>query len=191
MNELIIQFLKIAFAKAPELTIQDVLILHFHKNFRVEMYHKGLTDKYGLHEGNIYKSYKKLRDNNYITHDGKTIIVKPKGKSLFNGKLSKKVAYHVLKDVREKWFDKLWKLYPIKIGKKKSKQLFLDINLTEDMFIYILDSLQKQIKYKNHMDSIQKFHPEFKHLERWIKNEEWDNEVPDVDEKKVIKLGRK
>ena len=41
------------------------------------------------------------------------------------------------------------------------------------------------------MDSIQKFHPEFKHLERWIKNEEWDNEVPDVDEKKVIKLGRK
>ena len=115
MNELIIQFLKIAFAKAPELTIQDVLILHFHKNFRVEMYHKGLTDKYGLHEGNIYKSYKKLRDNNYITHDGKTIIVKPKGKSLFNGKLSKKVAYHVLKDVREKWFEKLWKLYPIKI----------------------------------------------------------------------------
>jgi len=193
MNELIIQFLKISFDKASALTIVDVLVLHFHKNFRNEMYHKGLIDKYGLKDVNISNSYTELRKQNYLTFNENTKVVKvtAKGSKLFNGNVSKKIAFHILKDVRATWFEKLWKLYPIKIGKKVSKEIFLSINLTEEMFTSILSSLEKQIKYKTHMDYKDEFHPQFKHLERWIKNEEWDNEVPDVIDKKMIILGRK
>ena len=193
MNELIIQFLKISFDKANALTIVDVLVLHFHKNFRDEMYHKGLIDKYGLKDNNISISYTRLRKQNYLTFNENTKLVKvtAKGVKLFKGSISKKIAFHILEDVRVTWFEKLWKLYPIKIGKKKSKEIFLSINLTEDLFTYILSSLEKQIKYKVHMDYKDEFHPQFKHLERWIKNEEWDNEVPEVIDKKMIILGRK
>ena len=47
-----------------------------------------------------------------------------------------------------------------------------------------------QIKYKDFMDRSNNFYPQFKHLERWIKNEEWDNEVPDVNQTKIVNLGR-
>jgi hypothetical protein len=193
MNEFVKQMLKMVFAKSSTLTITDMLVLHFHKNFKKEMYHKGLKDKYGFNDKNIWKSYSKLRDENYITFNesNKIITTRPKADLFFNTKVSKKVAYNVLKDVREKWFEKLWKAYPIKIGKKKSKGLFMKINLTEQMFNYILESLDKQIIYKKHMDSKEQFHPEFKHLERWINNEEWDNEVPEINQKKIINLGRK
>ena len=193
MNSFIIQMLKMVFAKTSTLTVADVLVLHFHKNFRDKMYHEGLSKKYGFDDKIIYKAYRKLRDENYITYneESKVVTCRPKADTFFNTKVSKKVAHNVLKDVREKWFEKLWKLYPIKIGKKKSKELFMKVKLTEQMFNYILDSLNKQIIYKKHMDSTEQFYPEFKHLERWIKNEEWDNEVPEINQKKIINLGRK
>ena len=193
MNDFIIQFLKMCFNKTNSLTIVDVLVLHFHKNFKEEMYHSGLLNKYGFTDKIIAKSYSLLRDENYITFSEKSkiVTVRPKADLFFNNKISKKIAYSVLKDVRESWFEKMWKLYPIKIGKKKSKLLFMKIDITEQMYDYIIKSLNKQIIYKKHMDDKNLFHPEFKHLERWINNEEWDNEVPDVNNKKVINLGRK
>jgi len=192
MNEYITQFLKMIFAKTNTLTIIDVLVLHFHMNFKQEMYHVGLGKKYGIRDVDISNSYDNLRSENLITFDSesKTITVKTKGQKFFNNKISKKIAFHILKDVREKWFDKLWAVYPIKIGKKKSKELFLSINFTEEMFNLVMSSIDKQVKYKAHMDAKNEFYPQFKHLERWIKNEEWDNEVPDINTKKVITLGR-
>tara|TARA_R110000823_G_scaffold64657_13_gene151719 strand:+ start:4191 stop:4733 length:543 start_codon:yes stop_codon:yes gene_type:complete len=180
MNDLIVKLYSKVFKSTDSLTVVEVLVLHYHYAYSEEPFHDGLMHKVGIdapHLQDVYDSLilKKLLNSEYC--------VTSKGKQVING-------VRIKKNTREDWFDKMWELYPVKIGKKKSKELFLGLAIDEEKFKFIYNSLTMQIKYKDFMDRSNNFYPQFKHLERWIKNEEWDNEVPDVNQTKIVNLGR-
>ena len=181
MNDLIIKLYSNVFKSTDALTVVEVLVLHYHYAYTEEPFHKGIMEKVGIDAHLLSDIYEKLVNEGYLD-TGHSIT--SKGKKVIEGK-------RIKRNTREDWFEKFWKLYPIKIGKKKSKEIFLSIKMDEEMFKFIYNSLNKQVKYKLYMDSIDDFYPRFKHCQRWLKNEEWDNEVPDVNQTKIINLGRR
>ena len=180
MNDLIVKLYSKVFKSTDSLTVVEVLVLHYHYAYTAEPYHSGILEKLGINKPTLTTIYQRLVVNGFLSDD---FIVTTKGKNVLLGK-------KVKKDTREDWFDKLWSLYPVKIGKKKSKEVFMGITMDNELFEFLYKSLTMQIKYKDFMDRGNNFYPQFKHLERWLKNEEWDNEVPDINQNKVINLGR-
>jgi len=180
MNELIIKLYSKVFKSTDALTVVEVLVLHYHYAYSEKPFHDGIMDKVGINAHLLQDVYNKLIKEGFLNSE---YCITSKGKKVINGKRE-------LKNTRDDWFDKLWNLYPVKIGKKKSKEIFLALKIDEEMFKFIYNSLTMQIKYKDFMDRNNNFYPQFKHLERWIKNEEWDNEVPDVNQTKIVNLNR-
>lgn len=180
MNDLIIKLYSKVFKSTDSLTVVEVLVLHYHYAYSEEPFHDGLMNKVGIDAPYLQDIYDALIFRKLLTSE---YGITSKGKEAINGKRE-------LKNTREAWFDKLWSLYPIKIGKKKSKEIFLSLKIDEEMFKFIYNSLTNQMKYKDFMDRGNNFYPQFKHLERWLKNEEWDNEVPDINQTKIVNLGR-
>ena len=181
MHDLIVNLYNKVFKSTNELSVVDVLVIHYHYAYTNEPFHSGIMDRVGIDAHLLSDIYNKLVRLGYLD-SGHQVTVK--GLSIKNNTNAKSTS-------RSIWFDKFWSAYPIKIGKKKSREIFMKIKMDKQKFDFIYESLQRQIKYRNHMDSIGEFYPKFKHPERWLRNEEWDNEVPDVQDKKIVKLNRK
>ncbi len=76
-------------------------------------------------------------------------------------------------------FDELWKAYPIagRKGKQKAEIEFKKLGLDHLGFDSMIQALNNQIAHKATCERERKFCPEFLHLERWIKNRRWDDEI--------------
>jgi hypothetical protein len=83
-------------------------------------------------------------------------------------------------------FDKFWKLYPKKTLKKQAKEKWYKLNPDEFLFSIILEQLNYQIKYKEYCNKNNTFCAEFQDAVRWIRNERWTDEVPQIKPKTVI-----
>tara|TARA_R110002012_G_scaffold154601_1_gene315372 strand:- start:2767 stop:3312 length:546 start_codon:yes stop_codon:yes gene_type:complete len=181
MNDLIVKLYNKVFKSTDALTVVEVLVLHYHYAYTKEPFHTGIMEKVGIDAPHLQDIYHKLIENKLLDAD---YNITSKGKKVINGQ-------RVAKNTRDDWFEKFWKMYPIKIGKKKSKEIFMKLKFDEEMFKFVYNSLVKQLKYKDFMDRQDKFYPHFKHCERWLRNEEWDNEVPDINQTKIVNLNRK
>ena len=76
-------------------------------------------------------------------------------------------------------FEELWKAYPIagRRGKQKSEDEFKKLHVDQLNFDAMIQALEKQIIHKATSERERKFCPEFPHLERWIKNRRWEDEL--------------
>jgi len=73
-------------------------------------------------------------------------------------------------------FLSFWKLYPNKSGSKKTAfDNWNKLNGTRPPIETILDAINKQIEWRKNANG--KFRPEWKALERWIKNQMWEAEL--------------
>jgi len=78
-------------------------------------------------------------------------------------------------------FETLWKAYPKTNGAKKKafdefKKQKPDSNALDDW----LDSIEKQLAYKQALDLRKEFVPEFCFFDRWIKERRWENKPEDT-----------
>lgn len=74
-----------------------------------------------------------------------------------------------------------WKYYPKKNAKKKAFAIWKkipDIILISKSFP---DIIQKQKDYKASLKKVGEFAPEFPDPERWIKDERWNDEIPELE----------
>lgn len=72
-------------------------------------------------------------------------------------------------------FEKIWRNYPRKIGKKKARAYFLKLkDLTDEKVFFILDQLEKQKQSHDWQKENGKYIP---HGSTWFVGEKWDDEV--------------
>lgn len=76
-------------------------------------------------------------------------------------------------------FEDLWKTYPMagRRGKQKAEAEFKKLGLDQPGFDSMLQALNNQISHKTTCERERKFCPEFPHLERWLKNRRWEDEI--------------
>lgn len=77
----------------------------------------------------------------------------------------------------EKQFETFWNLYPRKINKKKSKQIFLSLSKKSDFDLsFVMSQLKKQTEQQGWIKENGKWVP---HPTTWLNNEKWNDEVED------------
>lgn len=78
-------------------------------------------------------------------------------------------------------FERLWNAFDSRYGEKGSKKnafkVFLDLEINPDDVDYIIERLEKQKLAKDHMRARGIFTPPFQHVERYLKNERFDDEI--------------
>lgn len=86
-----------------------------------------------------------------------------------------KKVNHYKNEKEELLFDKFWDLYPRKINKKKSKQIFLSLAKKKDFdFEKVLSELLKQTKLESWTKDNGQFIP---HPTTWLNGEKWNDEI--------------
>ncbi len=80
-------------------------------------------------------------------------------------------------------FEKFWKIFPngelgSKGSRKNAKREFLKLNPEKINLEKLFIAVNKQSEYKSMMKSEGKFFESFPHIERWLKNERWTDDIP-------------
>ena len=79
------------------------------------------------------------------------------------------------------WFDCLWDSFDSAYGDKGAKKAalaqFKKINPDQQLFDEIMSGLNAQLSEKRMKQSAAVFYPPFQHVERWLKNRRWEDEV--------------
>jgi len=79
------------------------------------------------------------------------------------------------------WFDSLWDSFDPSFGEKGSRKnaltQFKRINPDQQLFDLILASAEKQLSVKRMQDANGTFFAPFQHVERWLKNRRWEDEI--------------
>lgn len=81
-------------------------------------------------------------------------------------------------------FEMFWRLFDVDFGAKGSKKKALSqwekISPDEITIRRLMDAVSKQLIEKRELRSRGDFCPNFKHVERWLKDERWNDEISDV-----------
>lgn len=79
------------------------------------------------------------------------------------------------------WFESLWDSFSSDYGEKGSKKTaqtqFEKINPDQQLFDEIMNGLSAQIRQKQMQQSAGAFCAPFQHVERWLKNRRWEDEI--------------
>ena len=79
------------------------------------------------------------------------------------------------------WFEILWNSFDPSFGEKGSKKnaqaQFNRINPDQQLFDLILASAERQLSVKRMQDANGSFFAPFQHVERWLKNRRWEDEI--------------
>lgn len=79
------------------------------------------------------------------------------------------------------WFDFLWNSFDPSFGEKGSKKTalaqFNRINPDQQLFDLIIEAAEKQLSVKRMQDANETFFAPFQHVERWLKNRRWEDEI--------------
>lgn len=88
-----------------------------------------------------------------------------------------------MSDFREK-FSELWKLFSADYGAKGSKanaeKVFLKLKPDDELFATMRSAVTAQIHHKARQRAAGEFSENFQHVERWLKNKRWEDEIPDA-----------
>lgn len=83
---------------------------------------------------------------------------------------------------REK-FSELWKLFSSEFGAKGSKanaeKQFLKLRPDAELFAAMCSAVEAQKRHKTRCRDAGDFCEKFQHVERWIKNKRWEDEIPE------------
>lgn len=80
-------------------------------------------------------------------------------------------------------FDEFWKSWPADLGekgnKKRAKSQFDKLQADGGLITEIRSALIAQVEHKRSLRSRKEFAPNFQHVERWLRDRGWENEIPD------------
>jgi hypothetical protein len=168
------------------LSVMDVLVLDYHISTAItDMYPKALEEVYGMSTYSMDYYYHNLEVLGYFVIEGNSLNFTNKCILFSEGKINKRPKKDI--DRLMNGFHRFWSKFPRKVGKKKSKDLWIKLNPTDIQMEMIIESLDRQIKHKQKMKQSNTFTPEFQDPERWIKNERWED-VIEEDKSKVIAI---
>jgi len=78
-------------------------------------------------------------------------------------------------------FSEFWQSWPSGFGdkgsKKNAEREFLKIKPDKELLAVIVRAVEAQFRDKQQRAQTGQFCPPFKHVERWLKNREWENEI--------------
>lgn len=79
-------------------------------------------------------------------------------------------------------FEKLWTEWPEGLGakgnKKRAKSQFLSLNPSSEEFEAIMLGLMSHTRHKRESMKINEFVPNFQHVERWVRDRGWEDDIP-------------
>ncbi len=133
-----------------------------------------LSSVYGFSDNQLEICYTELSYYGYIRLGVFDVMTTSKAKKLFNKK-----SIRMTNNDRtrlETSFERFWKAYPIKIGKKRAKFEWMKMRASEELVAKILKAIETQKKYKAQEERRGKFVPEFQHAERWLRHARYDDE---------------
>tara|TARA_R110001599_G_scaffold264255_1_gene464863 strand:- start:199 stop:792 length:594 start_codon:yes stop_codon:yes gene_type:complete len=158
-----------------EISLLSFLMLDYHVSTGQHEYgHQALIKVYGFEQLQLDACYQELEYYGYITLNYKFISFTSKANKLF-----KKKGIRISTDERtrlEKEFELFWKLYPIKVGKKKAKFEWMRLKPNKTLTKKIKSAVTVQIQWKEQEERKGTFVPQFQHAERWIKHERYEDE---------------
>jgi hypothetical protein len=78
-------------------------------------------------------------------------------------------------------FEEFWKSWPSDLGEKGSKKNAKAqwMKLSPDLHEILFQSLSAQTAHKRRAKAANEFCPPFKHVERWLRDRRWEDEVPE------------
>lgn len=86
-----------------------------------------------------------------------------------------------VKNLDDSYFERLWSTFDVNMGEKGSKKNALaqwkKLNPDQQLFDEIMAGLIAQIRQKEMQQAAGVFCPNFKHVERWIKDRRWEDEI--------------
>lgn len=74
----------------------------------------------------------------------------------------------------QSYFDRFWDAYPRKVAKKVAQQAWLKLKIKEDLFVEIMNAIEKQKKSKQWKKDGGEFIP---HPSTWLNQERWTDEL--------------
>ena len=93
---------------------------------------------------------------------------------------------HVSRELLANWFEELWSHFDTALGQKGSKKKalaqFLRIAPDEPVYSQIAMALQEQVTRKTELKDRNQFYESFPHVERWLRDERWNDELPEISE---------
>lgn len=157
------------------ITLLSFLVLDFHISMQVnETRNEVLMHTYGLTPDQLDECYGDLEFAGYVIDKGEFISITGKANQAFNRKIKRMTQDE--KRLLEHNFNKFWKSFPRKAGKKKALFEWMRLRPDNDTVEYIINSLHNQIKWKKQEEAKFKFVPEFQDAERWLRNARYDDE---------------
>ena len=91
----------------------------------------------------------------------------------------------VLTDDQKERFEKLWGVFPNKASKGEAKRSFLKYDPDEKELKRWIVAIRKEQKYKDYLQSMKRFCPEWKMLSTWINQECFDDEYPSMPDRRA------
>lgn len=82
-------------------------------------------------------------------------------------------------------FEEFWQIFDLVVdgglgqkgNKKRAYQRFKEKKIEPSDFDFIREAVERQVLAKQFIRSMGKFDPDFMHVEGWINNERWDDEI--------------
>lgn len=104
--------------------------------------------------------------------------------SPLDGEQRNKTPKKTLNKYSSQDFEKFWSIFPNselggKGSRKRAMSEFLKLSPGKVTLETLIAAVTKQAEYKLFMKSKGEFVPQFQHVERWIKNERWNDEIPE------------
>lgn len=79
------------------------------------------------------------------------------------------------------WFTELWDLFPVNFGakgsRKNAEKEFIKLSPDADLMAQLQLAIKSQISEKQNASESGVFCPSFPHVERWLKDRRWEDEV--------------
>tara|TARA_S200002703_G_C3791164_1_gene244151 strand:- start:36 stop:629 length:594 start_codon:yes stop_codon:yes gene_type:complete len=157
------------------ITLLSFLVLDYHISMQVnETRNEVLMHIYGLTPDQLDDCYADLEFAGYVIDKGGFISITGKANQAFNRRIKRMSQGE--KNSLEYDFERFWKLFPRKAGKKKALFEWMRLRPDKNAIEYILKSLRNQIKWKKQEEAKFNFVPEFQDAERWLRNARYDDE---------------
>tara|TARA_X000001382_G_scaffold94026_1_gene68566 strand:+ start:301 stop:894 length:594 start_codon:yes stop_codon:yes gene_type:complete len=157
------------------ITLLSFLVLDYHISMQVnETRNEVLMHIYGLTPDQLDDCYADLEFAGYVIDKGEFISITGKANQAFNRRIKRMSQGE--KNSLEYDFERFWKLFPRKAGKKKALFEWMRLRPDKNAIEYILKSLRNQIKWKKQEEAKFNFVPEFQDAERWLRNARYDDE---------------
>lgn len=78
----------------------------------------------------------------------------------------------------ENVFEKFWQMYPVKNDKAKTREIFLQLSPSQDLFQTMLNALAKQCMHYRKQKAQGNWMPQWKHAANWLSQRCWEDELP-------------